>query len=91
MPYGIQNILNFLLVYIPKNLFLESILGCVETNIINIFYWGHTNFVRASISCGGKIGEMYLLYLLSFLFLFIYYQHIIVVMDLLRVICDNSL
>ena len=46
MPCLIHHMLTFLLVYIIKAIFLNSINWCVETNSLNVFYWGNTYFVH---------------------------------------------
>ena len=37
-------------VSVIKYLFLESIRLCIETNVLNVLYWGRTYFAHASIS-----------------------------------------
>ena len=75
MPRGVRNILTFLYALVPKYIFFQDPIGeRVETNFINLSYWGYTSFIRALILSESKIGEMYVLYIIfihlySFLFI----------------------
>ena len=69
--------LTFLWVFGPKALFFESIRWCVKTNFLNFFYSESTYFLYASRYYDQR--NMCLFY-------FLYYQYIIVLVDLLRVI-----